>query len=127
DIIGDDAADHTTGGPAEHGEGENIAGILRNGRSLANIKQLLHGEADSQEQGVDLEAIEQPAEVRGDKDPPLLSVERAVPRYSVDRVHLRHASFLPVQQPARLRPSLSVVYGGRCQVSQNKGSDRPPD
>src|SRR5215468_6249298 len=68
DIIGDDAADHATGGPAEHGEGENIAGILRNGRSLANIKQLLQGEADSQEQGVDLAA-----EVRGDKDPPLLA------------------------------------------------------
>ena len=43
-------------------------------------------------------ALDQPAEVRGDKDSPLLSVERAVPRYSPDRVHLRHASLLPVQQ-----------------------------
>ena len=114
----DDAADHPTGGPAEHGEGENIAGILRNGRSLANIKQLLQGEADSQEQGVDLEAVERPAEVRSDKDPPLLSVERALPRYSADRVHLRHASFLPVQQWAPdYGRACSVVYGGRCQVS----------
>src|SRR5215831_21175158 len=79
---------------------------MRNGRSLANIKQLLHGEADSQEQGVDLEAVEQPAEVRGDEDPPLLSIEQAVPRYSADRVHLRHHSLLPVQKRARLRPSL---------------------
>ena len=80
DIVGDDAADHTAGGPAEDGGGEDVAGVTGNGRVLGRVEQLVQSEADGEEQRIELETVEQPAEVRGDQHPPLRAIERAIPR-----------------------------------------------
>src|SRR5206468_11388425 len=78
---------YTTLFRSEYREGQDIAGILRNGGGLANLKQLLQGEADGQKQRVDLETVERPAEVRGNQHLPLLAVEGTVPRYCRSEEH----------------------------------------
>ena len=94
DIIGDDAADDAAGRPAEHGRRQDIAGVTRDLRILRGFEQLVQRKADGQEQRVDLEPVEQPAEVRGEQHLPLLAVERAIPRHRAARcADLCHHAF----------------------------------
>ena len=80
DIIRDDAADDTSGGPAEYRRREDITGVTRDLCILCRIEQLAQSKTNGQEQSIDLKAVKQPSEVRGDQNPPLLTVERSIPK-----------------------------------------------
>ena len=96
DVVGDDATHHAAGGPAGYRARQDVAGILRDRSVLRWIEQLTQRKADGEEDCVDLETVEQPAEIGCEEHSPLLAAERAVPRYSrIDGVcllDLRHGA-----------------------------------
>jgi hypothetical protein len=66
---------------------------------VRRIEQLAQRESYRQEQRKDLEPVDQPAEVRGDQHPPLLAIERPIPRQLCDAVLL----FIPTLPCSQLR------------------------
>jgi hypothetical protein len=94
EIIGEHAAQHATDPPAQHGGGDDHAGVGRNQWILARVEQLPQRSSDSKDQGENLEAVERPAEVRGEERFPMHAVERAIPRQGPDRAGFPHQTLL---------------------------------
>src|SRR5262249_59022472 len=79
EIVGEHAAKEPAQAPAEHGDGDDGAGIGGNELVLRGGEQLAQRHADGEDEREDFEAVEGPAEIGGDERLPLRAVERAVP------------------------------------------------
>jgi hypothetical protein len=66
---------------------------------MRRIEQLAQRESYRQEQRKDLEPVDQPAEVRGDQHPPLLAIERPIPR----QLWLSLISLMQASRPGNTR------------------------
>src|SRR5262249_54420014 len=66
------------------------AGIGGNERVLRRVEKLMQGNADGEDQGEHLKAVEGPAEGRGEQRLPLRLGERAIPRQKRNRTQRAH-------------------------------------
>src|SRR6266436_3883670 len=70
---------HAAEAPAEHGDGNDRAGISGDERVLRRIQELMQRNADGEDEREHFESVEGPAEVRGGERLPLRAVQRAIP------------------------------------------------
>jgi len=78
-VVGKHAAEEAAEAPAEHGDGNDRAGISGDERVLRRIQELMQRNADGEDEREHFESVEGPAEVRGGERLPLRAVQRAIP------------------------------------------------
>jgi len=79
-VVSEHAADDAADAPTQQRDGDDRADIGGNLRILRRVEQGAHGRTDRQDQGIEFEPVEQPAEIGGEQDVPLVTVEAAIPR-----------------------------------------------
>src|SRR5262249_49103148 len=108
EIVGEHAAEQPAETPAEYRDGDDRAGIGGNELVLRGGKQLMQRHTHGEDEREHLEAVEGPAEVRGDERLPLRASERAMTRHGAAR-----GNFGRVSPPVFLRGSLAGGLGDK--------------
>src|SRR6266404_4756792 len=78
---------------------------------MRRVEQLVQRKSYRNKQRKNLEPVEQPAEVRGDQHPPLLAIERTIPRQRRDggiAVHSSAPLFAAVLHPFKRRSQIAA-------------------
>ncbi len=90
DVVGEDAADQPAHAPAQERDRDDRAGVGRNLGVLRRRQQLMERHGNGEDQRVGLIAVEEPAQVRGEKCIPLVAIEAAIPRASKSGLSAGH-------------------------------------